>query len=51
MIQKSTIVNQNKQNQKENPVSKWRMRLLHDYCRAFVCIPTKACSTTEVYLN
>ena len=51
MITKSTLSKQNKQKQNEIPVSEWRMRMLHDYCRAFVCISTKMGTKIEVYLN
>lgn len=50
MIKKSTRSKQNNQQQNQTSVSEWRMRILHDYCRAFVCIPTKN-GVVEAYLN
>jgi|GEM_PF-3703313 len=51
MITESTLSKQNEQKQNKMPVSEWRMRILHDYSRAFVCIPTKMGAKIEVYLN
>jgi hypothetical protein len=48
MIKKSTYP---KQKQNKVQISQWRMRVLHDYCRAFVCISTKSGVVMEVYLN